>query len=78
MPVTIAWGTEDRLLRQGQAVRAQQRLPGARFVWLQDCGHVPMGDNPELVAKVLLEGSSTPLLEADRPGDQGQVAKTSA
>jgi pimeloyl-ACP methyl ester carboxylesterase len=76
VPVTIAWGTCDRLLRQGQAVRAQQRLPGARFVWLPDCGHVPMGDNPELVAKVLLEGSSTPLIQQDRPG--GEVARTSA
>jgi pimeloyl-ACP methyl ester carboxylesterase len=78
VPVTIAWGTADRLLGQGQAVRAQQRLPGARFVWLQECGHVPMGDNPELVTKVLLEGSSSPLIESDRPGGQGRVAKTSA
>jgi pimeloyl-ACP methyl ester carboxylesterase len=58
VPVTIAWGTHDRLLRKSQAVRAQQCLPNARFVWLPDCGHVPMGDNPELVTKVLLEGSS--------------------
>jgi pimeloyl-ACP methyl ester carboxylesterase len=57
VPVTIAWGTRDRLLGKGQAVRCQQCLPSARFVWLPDCGHVPMGDNPELVAKVLLEGS---------------------
>lgn len=78
VPVTIAWGTHDRLLRQGQAVRAQQRLPSARFVWLPDCGHVPMGDNPELVAKVLLEGSSTPLIQPDRPGGHGQVATTPA
>ncbi|HEX6469446.1 MAG TPA: alpha/beta hydrolase [Streptosporangiaceae bacterium] len=76
VPVTIAWGTHDRLLGRAQAVRAQQRLPGARFVWLPDCGHVPMGDNPELVAELLLEGSSSPLIEQDRPG--GQVARTSA
>ncbi|RAY11254.1 alpha/beta hydrolase [Actinomadura craniellae] len=59
VPVTIAWGTRDRLLLPIQALRAQQRLPGARFVWLADCGHVPMGDDPDLVAKVLLEGSAT-------------------
>ena len=58
VPVTIAWGTRDRLLRTTQAIRAQQVLPHARFVWLKDCGHVPMGDDPELVAKVLLEGSA--------------------
>jgi pimeloyl-ACP methyl ester carboxylesterase len=58
VPVTIAWGTRDRLLRKSQAVRCQQCLPNARFVWLPDCGHVPMGDDPDLVAKVLLDGSS--------------------
>jgi pimeloyl-ACP methyl ester carboxylesterase len=58
VPVTIAWGTNDRLLRTGQAVRAQQMLPDVRFVWLRNCGHVPMADDPEQVAKVLLEGSS--------------------
>jgi pimeloyl-ACP methyl ester carboxylesterase len=58
VPATIAWGTRDKLLRTGQAVRAQQSLPHVKFVWLRDCGHVPMADDPKLVAKVLLEGSS--------------------
>ncbi|WP_067488942.1 alpha/beta fold hydrolase [Actinomadura hibisca] len=61
VPVTIAWGTKDRVLRTSQAVRAQRRLPHARFVWMEGCGHVPMGDDPDLVAKVLLEGSAHPL-----------------
>jgi pimeloyl-ACP methyl ester carboxylesterase len=64
VPVTIGWGTRDRLLRASQAVRAQRQLPNARFVWLEGCGHVPMGDDPALVAKVLLEGSAHPLLGA--------------
>lgn len=64
VPVTIGWGTKDRLLRAGQAVRAQRALPQARFVWLEGCGHVPMGDEPELVARLLLEGSDHPLLDA--------------
>lgn len=58
VPATIAWGTRDRLLRFRQAVRAQQRLPNARFVWLRGCGHVPMADDPKQVAAVLLEGSA--------------------
>jgi pimeloyl-ACP methyl ester carboxylesterase len=61
VPVTIAWGTSDRLLRMGQAVRAQRTLPDARFIWLEGCGHVPMWDAPELVARVLLDGSAHPL-----------------
>lgn len=66
VPVTIAWGTKDRLLLRSQAIRAQRRLPNARFVWLEGCGHVPMSDDPPLVAKVILEGSAHPRL-ASRP-----------
>jgi pimeloyl-ACP methyl ester carboxylesterase len=60
VPVTIAWGTHDRLLPPSQARVAQQRLPQARYVPLPGCGHVPMTDDPALVARVLLDGSATP------------------
>ena len=43
-----------------QASIARQRLPQARFVSLPGCGHVPMTDDPDLVARVLLEGSAAP------------------
>ena len=54
VPVTIAWGTRDRVLRPRQAGRARERLPAARHVALPDCGHVPMSDDPDLVASVIL------------------------
>ncbi|OEJ30975.1 alpha/beta fold hydrolase [Streptomyces subrutilus] len=55
LPVTIAWGTRDRLLPRRQGVRAKHTLPGARLVRLPGCGHVPMGDDPALVARVVLD-----------------------
>ncbi|MET9678090.1 alpha/beta fold hydrolase [Streptomyces sp. NPDC006482] len=57
VPVTIAWGTGDRLLLRRQGVRAKQALPDARLVRLPGCGHVPMNDDPALVARVILDGS---------------------
>ncbi|MGW0736809.1 alpha/beta fold hydrolase [Streptomyces sp. NPDC002851] len=57
VPVTIAWGTRDRLLLRRQGVRAKHTIPGARLVRLPACGHVPMSDDPALVARVLLDGS---------------------
>jgi pimeloyl-ACP methyl ester carboxylesterase len=57
-PVTIAWGRRDWLLLPRQADRARRAVPGARHVWLPGCGHASMWDDPELVARVLLEGSS--------------------
>jgi pimeloyl-ACP methyl ester carboxylesterase len=58
VPVTIAWGTSDRVLPQSNARVARRQLPLARFVPLPGCGHVPMSDDPELIAKVLLDGST--------------------
>ncbi|MFF8279045.1 alpha/beta fold hydrolase [Streptomyces lateritius] len=57
VPVTIAWGTHDRLLLRRQGVRAKRTIPGARLVRLPGCGHVPMNDDPALVARVVLDGS---------------------
>ncbi|MFF7320849.1 alpha/beta fold hydrolase [Streptomyces albogriseolus] len=57
VPVTVAWGARDRLLIPRQGVRAKQIIPRARLVRLPGCGHVPMNDDPALVARVLLDGS---------------------
>jgi pimeloyl-ACP methyl ester carboxylesterase len=60
VPVTIAWGTRDRLLLPSQAKVAERQLPHARHLALPGCGHVPMTDDPALVAQVLLDGSTLP------------------
>jgi pimeloyl-ACP methyl ester carboxylesterase len=57
VPVTVAWGTRDLLLWPRQVRTARRCLPRARFVPLPGCGHVPMYDDPDLVAQVLLDGS---------------------
>jgi pimeloyl-ACP methyl ester carboxylesterase len=41
-----------------QALRARRALPEADHIWLRGCGHVPMSDDPDLVTRVLLEGSA--------------------
>lgn len=53
IPITVAWGELDRLLR-----RAEVDAPGVRTLILEGCGHTPMWDDPELVSRVLLEGSA--------------------
>jgi pimeloyl-ACP methyl ester carboxylesterase len=59
VPVTIAWGTSDLVLPSSNHWVARRQLPKARFVTLPGCGHVPMTDDPDLVAVVLLTGSDT-------------------
>jgi len=58
VPVTIGWGTRDRLLIPRQAQRARSALPYARHVPLPGGGHIPMSDDPEGVAALLLTASS--------------------
>ena len=58
VPVTVAWGTKDRLLLPRQAKRAARKIPSARIVMLEGSGHVPTYDDPEQVTRVLLEGSA--------------------
>ncbi len=57
IPVTVAWGTQDRLLLRRQGVRAKRLMPRSRLVRLPGCGHCPMNDDPALVARVILDGS---------------------
>ncbi len=56
VPVTIAWGEHDHLVGPP---KPQRRPAGARFVVLPEVGHTPMWDDPELIARTLLEGSRT-------------------
>ncbi|MFF8616754.1 alpha/beta fold hydrolase [Streptomyces sp. NPDC015350] len=55
LPVTVAWGSRDRILLRRQGVRAKRVIPDARLVRLPGCGHVPMNDDPALVSRVILD-----------------------
>jgi pimeloyl-ACP methyl ester carboxylesterase len=54
VPVTLAWGTRDRLLWPRQGRRALEQIPGAKLVPLPGAGHVPMWDEPETLTRLLL------------------------
>ncbi|MGI9017756.1 MAG: alpha/beta fold hydrolase [Euzebya sp.] len=53
VPVTIAWGSRDRLLLPRQGLRWSRALPGSRLVTLPGLGHTPMPDDPDMVAEVI-------------------------
>jgi pimeloyl-ACP methyl ester carboxylesterase len=58
VPVTVAWGSRDRLLLPRQARRAGRVIPRARLISLRGCGHVPTYDDPEQVAQVMLDAAA--------------------
>lgn len=60
-PITLAWSAQDRIFPVDvNGIRAQQLIPDARFRVLESVGHVPMLDNPKLVAETILGASAEP------------------
>jgi len=53
VPVTIAWGSRDRLLLPRQLERSRRRLPRARHVLIKGAGHLMMRDDPRAVADLV-------------------------
>lgn len=58
VPVTIAWAARDIVLPPWQAEQARRLVPHAEHLMLRGVGHVPMTDDPHLIARVLLRGSA--------------------
>jgi pimeloyl-ACP methyl ester carboxylesterase len=55
-PIRIAWGAKDRTIpfeRYGRPLLSA--VPAAEVVMLAGVGHVPMHDDPDLVARTILE-----------------------
>ncbi len=60
IPITVAFGTKDRMLR-ANGYRLPDQLPAhTRWISLPGCGHMPMWDDPELIARTILEGTEIP------------------
>jgi pimeloyl-ACP methyl ester carboxylesterase len=54
-PMTVVWAARDRVFPIAPSSdRARTTLPDARYVVLDDVGHVPMFDDPGLVARTIL------------------------
>jgi len=54
VPTTVGWGARDFLLPRWQSERLRRALPDAAVYVLPGCGHVPMADDPALVADLIL------------------------
>jgi pimeloyl-ACP methyl ester carboxylesterase len=67
-PVTVTFGTRDRLLLPGQSRHLDQLPPGARTAALPGCGHVAMSDCPDAVVALIEASAVADLVTDDREG----------
>jgi pimeloyl-ACP methyl ester carboxylesterase len=58
-PIRLVWPHHDRVLPfKAFGMPMLQRIPDAELVRIADAGHVPMSDDPAMVAKLILEVTS--------------------
>jgi pimeloyl-ACP methyl ester carboxylesterase len=57
VPITIAYGTHDRMVHPPARAVRDHLPPHTRWLDLPGCGHVPMSDDPHLVARTILDGT---------------------
>jgi pimeloyl-ACP methyl ester carboxylesterase len=67
IPTLLVWGTEDRVVPSGHALRAHRAMPGSRLVLFEGAGHFPHRSDPERFLEILREFlAQTPSAEYDR------------
>ncbi|MCX7597033.1 MAG: alpha/beta hydrolase, partial [Fischerella sp.] len=54
-PTLILWGDSDRILGTTDAKRFQRAIPNSKLTWIEDCGHVPHLEQPQITAQHILE-----------------------
>ncbi|MBW4612697.1 MAG: alpha/beta hydrolase [Desmonostoc vinosum HA7617-LM4] len=57
-PTLILWGDSDKILGIKDATRFHRAIPQSTLIWIQDCGHLPHLEQPEITAKYILDFSS--------------------
>jgi len=55
-PIRVVWAERDRIIPfERNGLPLLERVPGAELVRLAGVGHVPMTDDPQEVARLVLE-----------------------
>jgi pimeloyl-ACP methyl ester carboxylesterase len=73
-PVTLAFGSRDRVLLQRQSRHLDELPRDTVLATLPGCGHLPVADDPEAVA-ALITASADPVA---RPGRRRPATSTAA
>ncbi|MBH8552302.1 alpha/beta hydrolase [Nostocaceae cyanobacterium CENA357] len=53
-PTLILWGDNDKILGTEDAKRFKRAIPNSQLIWIQDCGHIPHLEQPEITAQHIL------------------------
>ena len=60
-PALVVWGRDDRLIPLSMGEEIARRLPGSKFVVIDECGHLPPAEKPVEFTKAVIEFCARPL-----------------
>jgi pimeloyl-ACP methyl ester carboxylesterase len=55
VPTLLVWGAQDGLATMKQAQALQKWIPEARFITIEEAGHMPQVERPQEFASVIME-----------------------
>lgn len=55
IPVCLIWGRDDHVTPPEVAIEFNNELPDSSLYWVEECGHAPMMEHPELFNELLHE-----------------------
>lgn len=58
-PTLILWGESDQILGTGDAYKFKEAIANSQLIWIQNCGHVPHLEQPQITAKHILDFRDT-------------------
>jgi pimeloyl-ACP methyl ester carboxylesterase len=53
-PTLMIWGENDKILGTKDAAKFKQLIPHSQIEWIQNCGHVPHLEQPQITAQMIL------------------------
>lgn len=56
-PTLILWGKDDRILGTHDANRFRQAIAQSQLIWIENCGHVPHLEQPQITAQHIIKFS---------------------
>jgi pimeloyl-ACP methyl ester carboxylesterase len=54
-PTLIIWGKQDKILGIKDATKFDRLIPNSKLVWIDNCGHVPHLEKPDITTQEILQ-----------------------
>ncbi len=54
-PTLILWGDKDKILGTVDAEKFAKAIPHSQLIWIENCGHVPHLEKPQITAQHILD-----------------------